>query len=700
MPKSQAKTIPVSCNRDCIAGCPLLAHVEDGRLVRVTDNPLKGPMVHGCARGYQMPRVVYASDRLRQPLIRTGERGSGMFREVGWEEALSYVAERLDAIRATYGPRSVIRLGGSGACKAAFHHTGLLSCRFLSVFGGFTDTTGSYSAQAATYAAAHVYGRSPTGIDPATLQFSRLLILWGANIADTRFGCATDSWIRRVKNDGVPIIVIDPRRSRTVEQLATEWIPVLPGTDTALMAGVLHVLIAEGMVDRGFVAKYSVGFDRLERYILGSDDGQAKDPRWASEVCGTPESVILRLARACGSSKPAALLPGLSIQRTVGGEEAIRMAIALQVATGNVGIPGGFSGVALGGLPGPRSGTIPVPSAGDRVEVPVYRWADAILDGRKGGYPSNIRAIYNIGGNYVCQGSDVHKNIRAFQAVEFAVCHDSFLTPTARHCDVVLPTTTFVEREDITIPRWANYLFYSGQAIAPVHQSRNDYDILWDLATRLGFGDAFSEGLTAAEWVERLIVESEIDDPEAFRRTGIHDGGDHLRVGLSSFIEDPQTHPLTTPSGKIEIASDTYAETGFPDIPTCRILPHDSRYPLRMVTPHSRYRINSTNANIPWFQEQEEHVLWIHPRDAEERGVEDGQPVLVYNDRGRTRVKARVTDAIMSGAVCLLQGQWPSFDADGTDVAGSANVLTTTEPTLPSQGARTHSTLVQVAGLS
>ena len=697
MSGSQTRTVPVSCNRDCMAGCPLLAHVKDGRLVKISDNPLKGAMMHGCARGYQMPRVVYAADRLIQPLLRTGERGSGVYREVGWDEALNHVAERLSAAVHAYGPSSVIRLGGTGACRGALHHTGRLSRRFLSGLGGFTDTTGSYSAQAESYAAAHVYGKSRAGIDPATLQFTRLLILWGANIVDNRFGCETESWIRRVKQDGVPVLAIDPRRSRTVERLATEWIPVFPGTDSALMAGVLYVLIAEGMVDREFVSRYSVGFDKLERYILGSDGGQARNPRWASKVCGTPESMILRLARVYGSSKPAALLPGLSIQRTVGGEEASRMAIALQVATGNVGIPGGSGAVALG-LWGPWPGAMAVPSTADCVGVPVYRWADAILEGCEGGYPSDIRVIYNIGGNYVSQGSDVHKNIQAFKAVDFAVCHDSFLTPTARYCDVVLPTTTFLEREDV-LWVWGNYLLYSGQAIAPVYQSRNDYEILWDLATRLGFGDEFSEGLTAANWIERIIGESAVDDPEEFRRTGIFDGGNHLRVGLSDFVADPQTNPLTTPSGKIEIASEPYAQTGFPDIPTCRILPEDSRYPLRMVTPHSRYRINSTNSNIPWFREQEKQALWIHPQDAEERGIEDGQQILVYNDRGRTKVRARVTESIMGGVVCLLQGQWPSFDADGTEVAGSANVLTSTEPTQPSQGARTHSTLVQVAGL-
>lgn len=688
----------MSCNRDCLTGCPLLAHVENGKLLKVTDNPLKGAMMRGCSRGHQMPRIVYAADRLKQPLLRTGERGSGLFREVGWDEALNYVADRLNAAKATHGTQSVIFLGGSGACRGALHNTNLLGRRFLSEFGGFTDTTGNYSIQAATFAAGHVFGKSPTGIDPATLQFSRLLILWGANIVDTRFGCETERWIRRVKREGVPVIVIDPRRSRTVARLATEWIPVFPGTDSALMAGVLHVLITEGLVNQQFVAKYSVGFDKLERYILGLDDGQPKDPQWASKRCGTPKDIIHRLARLYGTTRPAALLPGLSIQRTIGGEEATRMAIALQVVTGNIGIPGGSNAMVVGHLPGPRLATIPVPAITNGVDVPVYRWADAVLGGRKGGYPADIRVIYNIGGNYIAQGSDVRKNIRAFQSAEFAVCHDSFLTSTARYCDVVLPTTTFLEREDI-LRVWGNYLFYSGQAIAPMYQSRNDYDIFWDLATRLGFGDKFSTGRTADQWIEHLIDESAVDDPEMFRQTGIFDGGDHQRVGLSAFVADPQAHPLSTPSGKIQIASETYAQTGFPDIPTCRILPEDVRYPLRMVSPHARYQTNSTNANIPWFQKRERPAVWIHSQDALERRVEDGQEVLVFNDRGRIKIRAHVTDDIMPGTVCLLQGQWPCLDLDGTDMAGSANVLTSTEPTEPSQGSRTSSTLVQVRSL-
>jgi anaerobic dimethyl sulfoxide reductase subunit A len=155
-------------------------------------------------------------------------------------------------------------------------------------------------------------------------------------------------------------------------------------------------------------------------------------------------------------------------------------------------------------------------------------------------------------------------------------------------------------------------------------------------------------------------------------------------------------HPLTTPSGRIEIASEAYARTGYPDIPTCRIQSSDERHSLKMVTPHARYRVNSTLSNIAWFRKREEQTLWIHPRDAKSRGIGDRQKVFVFNDRGGTRVKARVTQDVMPGVVCLLAGQWPRFRADGLELSGAANTLTSTEPTLPSEGSRTHSTFVEV----
>jgi len=689
--------IPVACNRDCIGGCPLLAYVEDGRLTRIGNNPLGGRYMSGCVKGFQMARLLYAPDRLTQPLVRSGPRGSGEFRPASWPEALDIVAERLSAIKARYGAEAVLRLGGSGSCRGALHNTWRLAARFLALFGGYTETCGNYSSAAAGFVTPFVLGTPLAGIDPGTLQFSSLIILWGANIVGCRFGSEWEARLRQARKRGVEIVVVDPRRSATARQLGTRWVPVWPGTDSALMMAVLYVLIEEGLVDDAFAERYSVGFPELNRRVLGLDGGVPTTPGWAEGLCGTPAASTVELARLYGSAKPAALLPGLSIQRTIGGEEVARLGIAMQVATGNLGVRGGSSGAFFAErLPSPRMGAIGVPQVACP-SVPVYRWPDVVLDGQSSGYPTDIKAIYNVGGNYLVQGADVHKSIRAFQQVEFAVCHDSFLTPTARYCDVVLPTTTFLEREDIVFTS-GNYLLFSNQAVPPLPACRSDYDIFCDLAGRLGFGWAFSEGKDEEAWLRHLVAASEVPDYGEFRRSGIYWGKDQLRVGLADFVADPGAHPLRTPSGRVEIVSQAYAaRTGCPAIPECRILPTEADYPLRLITPKPKWRIHSQGANIPWLMAREPQVLWIHPRDAVQRGIRDGQPVLVTSPQGRVRVPARLSEDVMPGVVCLLEGVWPSFGPDGVDTAGSANVLTSTVPTEPSQGSRTHSVLVEIA---
>ena len=694
MPK---ETIPVSCNKDCGAGCPLLAHVEHGRVTGITANPWGGPTMSGCVKGYQMARALYAPDRVKTPLLRTGPRGSGQFREVPWPHALDLVADKLSGIKARYGNEALLFLGGSASWRGALHNARRLTARFLRMFGGHVNTVGDYSTAAASFTLPFVLGTTPAGVDPGTLQFSNLIILWGANVAGNRMGCETEARIREARARGVEVIVIDPRRSASAAGLGTQWIPVRPGTDTALMMAVLYVLLDEELADTAFAEKYSLGFDQLARHVLGLSGGQARTPRWAEAICGTPAETIVQLARRYGRTKPTALIPGLSIQRTIGGEEATRMAIALQITTGNLGILGGSSGSPLWHkLPHPRIGAMGVPPNPVGSSVPVYRWPDAILDGTRGGYPGDIKAIYNVGGNYLMQGSDIHKNIRAFAQVEFAVCHEYTLTPTAQHCDLVLPATTFLERADIIVPDGGNYLLFSNQAVPPLHEAKNDYDIFCELAGRLGFLSEFSENKSAEQWLQSFVADSEVPDYEEFKRTGIYWGADQVRVGLSDFVADPQAHPLNTPSGRVEISSAAYAETGFSPIPECRVLKTTAAYPLRLITPHPRFRIHSQYDNIPWFKERETQALWIHPHDAAERGIQNGQPVSVTSPEGRMRIVARVTGDIMPGVVSLIEGAWPSFEPDGTETAGSANVLTSTEPTLPSQGSRTHSVLVQV----
>ncbi|PID56096.1 molybdopterin oxidoreductase [candidate division KSB3 bacterium] len=693
------QTIPVSCNKDCGGDCPLLAHIHDGTLIKVTNNPAGMPYMKGCARGLMIREVLESPDRLLNPLIRTGERGEGKFREVGWDEGVAYVAQNISEIIMKFGAESIMRLGGSGSCRGALHNTGLLTARFLSLLGAYTETSGNYSSAAESFALSYIFGTKYYGIDPATLLHSQCVILWGANILDTVFGCEFPQYLREVKKQGIPIIVIDPRRTRTVEQLATRWIHVLPGTDAVLMAAVLYALLAADAVDRKFLDRYTSGFHEVEAYILGQDDGIPKTPEWAEAICHTPAHDILALAEMYGRHRPAALIPGLSIQRTVGGEESARMAVVLQAATGNIGVPGGSSGGNIWGrLPNPRCGSIDPLSTKERPAVAVYQWPDAVLEGRSGGFPSEIRLLYNVGGNFLSQGSDIRKNIRAFSKVDFVVSHDAFMTPTCQWSDVIFPVTTFLERADIIFPA-GNYLLFSHQALQPPPNVKDDYEIFRLLSSALGCEERFSEGKSASQWIDDFLAESEIEDIPAFRECGIYMGDDQQRIGLAEFFRDPGAHPLSTPSGRIELAASTYAETGFPAVPKARPFQPSAKYPLCLITPHARFRVNSQNSNIEWFQKREVQELWMNPDDACKRGISPGDRVCIESAAGSMEIQAKITDYIMPGVVCLSQGQWPKLTIDDVDRAGSANILTSSEPTLPSKGSRTHSVGVTVRPL-
>ena len=690
------KRVPISCDRDCGGGCPLTAHVRDGQVVKITDRPSGDRHFRGCLRGYRLHDTAYAPDRIRTPLLRTGARGSGAFQAVSWSAALDRVAAGLATLKQRHGSLSVLPHCGSGSCRAAVHNTSRLARRFFSAWGGFVDPCDSYSSAAADYTARRLFGTPWVGIDPDTLDRSRMILLWGANICTARlFSSRLESIVARARASGTRVVVIDPRRSRTAARLADQWIAIRPGTDSAMMAALLYVIISEGLLDRTFVARTTSGFEALIDTITGAADGRPQNPEWAARICGVPAATIVALARRYAAAKPAALLPGLSIQRVVGGEENYRFATALQAATGNIGVEGGSSGGAAFKLPGPDFPDLPVPGREHLPTIPVYRWADMVLRGRNGGYPADIKAIYSVGANFLNQGSDIAKNIRAFQAVDLVVTHDLFMTPTARFSDVILPATTSLEREDVMVGG-DNCLFYSSQAIDPITGTRHDYDILCALAERLGFGPAFSQGRTAKQWLDALMSRSEIGDIEDFKRTGLYMGRDRRRVGLQAFVENPQGAPLNTPSGKIDIRSQAWAKDGAAPIPTVRSRPTDRRYPLTLITPHARFRINSQNSNLKWARRLLNRTLWMNADDAARRGLETGDRVHVQSRQGVMEIAVTLNTHIAPGCVVLFQGDWTVRDAQGVETGGSANSLTSSVPTFPSQGSRTHSTDVEV----
>ncbi|MEI6727200.1 MAG: molybdopterin dinucleotide binding domain-containing protein, partial [Actinomycetes bacterium] len=222
------------------------------------------------------------------------------------------------------------------------------------------------------------------------------------------------------------------------------------------------------------------------------------------------------------------------------------------------------------------------------------------------------------------------------------------------------------------------------------------YEIFAGLAEAMGCGDSYTEGRDADAWLDALIADSEIPDAAEFQRTGIYWGADQERVGLADFAADPERAPLRTPSGKVELSGAACVTAGLSEVPEARVLPADGALPLQLVTPKSRFRVHTQLAAIPWFRRRDDRTLWIHPADAARRGLADGELVNVTSGQGTVCCACRITDDILEGVVSLLAGVEPEFDASGCDVAGSANVLTSAEPTLPSRGARLHSTLVEV----
>ncbi len=695
------KEIPVSCNKDCGGGCALTAYVENGRIQKITDSRNRPKYMHGCIKGYRMADALYHPQRLKKPLLLNGERGSGSFKEISWDYALDLLAKKLAYFKENDGPESVMRIGGSGSCRGALHNTATLPRRFLSLYGGYTETTGNFSSEASDFVKPYMFGTKYVGVDAKSLFDSKMIILWGTNPEESRMGSETEMVLSSLAAKGVPVITIDPRRTASQRRYNARWFPVLPGTDSALMLALLYTFIRDNTIDEDYINRYSSGFEGLKNYVTGVEDGTPKTPLWAEKICSLPAERIEELARLYMNAKPAALLPGLSVQRTMGGENTDRLGAVLQLATGNFGVPGGSPGCGQWNrIPSPRCGSMEVPLNPGVCKVPVYLWADAVLEGRAGGYPSDIRMLYNAGGNYLGQGSDSNKAATAFKKAEFVVSHEYFMTPTASFSDLILPVTTFLERNDIVFSD-SDYIFYSAKAVEPAGEAKTDYEIFTSLSSRLGFEKAFTESRNEKQWLSYFLDNSEIEDKAAFMERGIYSPPGQRDTEVSAFIKDPGKNPLKTPTGKIEIQIEAFPSLGGTELPEAVIMETSNDYPLRLLTPHEKYRIHSQFDNIESFRKLTDRALWLNPKDAAQRGIENAETVRVTSRQGEILVTARVTENIAPGAVSLNQGSWVTWHKEnqggilGKETA-NPNGLTSTVPTKPSNGSRTHSTAVQV----
>jgi anaerobic dimethyl sulfoxide reductase subunit A len=691
-----------TCGHNCGGRCVVNAHVVDGRIVRISTDPRRWepalPPLHACARGVGQIERVYHPERLMHPLQRIGPRGSGRFRRLSWDEALDLVAGELQRVRARYGNAAILDASRSGSLSML--HGRAAAQRFLYMFGGCTELWSNMSAEAEVFAVRMTYGAKAVyksaGREPADYVNSKLMWMWGWGPGDGTFGTNTYQYLRWAKKHGVRIVAFDPRRTRSSAVLADEHVFIRPSTDTAALIAMAQVIVSEGLHDQAYCDRHVLGFDEAHlpasappgasyrSYLAGLADGVEKTPQWAETITGIPAATLRRLAIEFATAKPAALQCGYAPGRTAYGEQFHRAAYALCAITGNVGVPGGSSGVSngatgRGAIRGLPTGENPIAA---RVASPML--ADLLARGRSGGYPADIKLIYSAGGDLFNQCPNASKIVGALDGVECIIAQDHFLTPTARYADIVLPATTFWERRDVHTP-WAgagHYAIFMQQAIAPMGECRNDIDIFADLAQRVGIAGYNDRSEEA--WLRELTRDA-VDDYDAFAANGVARFASPTdAVAFARSIRDPEGYPFSTPSGKIEIFSmalatnpNPYGLGVIPPIPTW-IAPfrEEGRYPLKLCTPKSRARTHSIHGNQPRLARVDRDDVWMHPADASARGIKDGALVRVFNAHGATLLPARVTDRIARGVVAIKEGAWFTPGADGVDTMGCANVLT------------------------
>jgi len=683
---SREQVVLTSCAYDCGARCILKVRVKDGRIVSIGTDDRPMPSLKACVRGLAQKDVVYAPDRLTKPLKRIGARGEGKFKPILWEEALEVVSKELLRVKNDYGSSAIFLMGYSGSVSP-LQGMGKPARRFFSLFGGCTTWWGITSYEAALFSSLVTFGTAFTGTTRDNFLHSKLIILWGFDPVVTRFGPETVYYLGQAKKAGARIICVDPRLNQTGKALGHQWIAVRPGTDTAMMIAMAYVMIAENLYDHRFIKTYTHGFERFADYVLGKEDGVAKTPQWAQEITGVRAEVIEALARDYATVKPAALIAGWAPGRSAFGEQYHRAASVLSAMSGNIGAMGGYTGGGVGRVPmGFLKEVLPVPQdLNPKIHISdLYK---ALIQGKAGGYPSDIKLLYIVGCNLLNQFLNLNKGIEALKNPEFIVIHERFMTPTARFADLVLPVTTSMEGEDIGQP-WSGspYFTFLNKAIEPLQETKADLEIFSELAKRLNlqeYNDRSDE-----DWLRSFVAATaDLPDYESFRNKGFHQIDlPEPWVAFRGQVE--KDLPFPTPSGKIEIYSQKIAEMNDPFLPPIPKYiepwegpkdPLRAQYPLQLVSPHAKTRVNSQFDNIPRLKALADDRVWLSREDAEARGVVDGDRVKIYNDRGQMMVTAKVTDRIMPGVVSFDAGAWYRPDEQGVDFGGCVNVLTRDE---------------------
>jgi anaerobic selenocysteine-containing dehydrogenase len=682
------KVVHAACPHDCPDTCAMLVTVEDGRqAVRVAGDP-NHPFTRGflCTKVANYEQRTHSTDRVRTCLKRVGRKGEGRFAPIGWDEALDVIASRFKSLaESSEGAETILPYSYCGTMGLVQSQS--MDRRFFHRLGA-TQLERTICASAGTAGYKATIGLT-IGTDPERFRDARLILLWGTNTLSANVHLWPE--ILKAKAEGARVIAIDPRRTRTADQ-CDEHIAPLPGTDAALALSLMHVIFAEGLEDKDYLERYATGARELRLRA------REYSPERVASICGLDAETITRLARLYATTKPSVIRINYGLQRHAGGGMAVRTITCLPAVTGAWRDPAGGILLSTSGtfplnyhelerpdlMPLPRPRVLNMSQLGDaltKVDDPV------------------VRALYVYNSNPAAVAPDQAKVIAGLEREDlFTVVHEQFMTDTCDYADIVLPATTQLEHFDLHKAYGHLYLVINERAILPLHEAKCNSEVFRLLAARLGFEEECFKD--SDEEIARQAIKTDHAALGGITLEALRERG-WMRLNLPEAFAPFAEGNFPTPSGKCELYSETLAALGLPAVPEF-IPPSESqqsapemarRYPLALISPAAHAFLNSSFANLPKHLRQELHpFIEIHPTDAVARGIEDGNMVRAFNERGSCELTAVVTARAREGVVVSPSVWWNKLSPGRVNI----NQLTSQKLTDMGGGATFYDALVEV----
>ena len=712
---------------------PLMATVQQGRIVKVEPQASDKAPTPLLTEGVQ--DRTYDQTRIAGPMVRKSYlqwvqngykggnrpelRGRDEWVQVSWDTALGLTAKAIMDTIEKYGNEGCFSSSYGGWSHAGIFRPNVLQGRFFNLLGGCSITTGDYSAGAGQIIMPMVLGDlevySPQSAWETLRGNTELVVFIGCDpdknnrieytVCDHEMYAGWDA----IKQAGCKFISINPQRTTTDEKMDAQWVRIIPNTDTALFLAMSQHLISRKKHNQAFIDKYTVGFDKFRAYLEGKDGSPPKTPEWAAAITGIPAATIRELAERMQASRTQ-LCVSWAIQRAHHGEMPYWAITNFACVLGNIGLPGqgiGFSWhYGSGGTP-QSGGTAPTGLSQGRNSVkkicPASRISEMLFNpGKKFTYNGSeytypkVKLIYNAGNNVFSHQQDLNELARALAHVDTVICHEPWWNGSARWADIVLASTSTLERDDISSGGTYNIdkVYAMKQVVAPQHNALDDFEIFRRLSELMGMEYAFTEGKTPMDYVKEAYNASSAAKQTPFEKFW-QDGMAPIPmppqarkwVRHADFRADPAKHPLHTPSGKVEMYSATIDKMNIPDMPPMpkwleprEWLGNARKGQVHVVSPHPYWRLHSQLNNSARLRKrytvQTREPLLISVEDAKARGIKDGDLVELFNQRGAVVVGARVSPNIMPGVVSLQEGAWPQLDSKGRCNNGQINFLT------------------------